>query len=63
MRGDGATMHFEVAADDEMFEVVTSFDLDYVPDAMHVGVYAGNYAMLMGDTQLSFEAFEVCEAP
>jgi hypothetical protein len=60
MRGEGSTVYFEVAGDDEVFEALASHDVGYALDPMFVGLYAGNYDDLVADVELSFEQFEIC---
>ncbi len=60
IRGDDATLHFEVAADDEVFEELASYELEYAVDDMFVSMSAGNWGAIALVAELSFEQFEVC---
>jgi hypothetical protein len=60
IRGDDATLHFEVAGEDEAFAALASYDLEYTVDDMFVGMSAGNWGVIDLVAELSFEHFEVC---
>lgn len=62
IRGDDDTLHFEVAAEDEAFSTLASYELEYTLDDMFVSMSAGNWGTIEVVAELSFDHFELCTA-